>query len=216
MPARSTPGEWSEQRFTEQEPHSGRNLAEVGLGERCGVRVYAKAGTGGAWVAVKLILSRAHRLEPLGERHRVAVVAPVEIRSQPVTGLHVASLHSIADRSATPAPPHLHRCFRGVSTDISIAVQTRPRRPANGAGGSRRRALRHPRADHSCSESLDPTPTRHLSPAATPRQSRRARQDRGADQGAAVTAIEIGVSRVGTREWLLPISAVVRHHRSRS
>ena len=46
-----------------------------GSSSACGCTVDAEAGAGGARVAVVLVLRRAHRLEPLGQRHRVAVVA---------------------------------------------------------------------------------------------------------------------------------------------
>ena len=53
-----------------------------------------------SWTAVRgspsfWYFSATHGLQPLGERKRVAVVTARRDRSQPVTGFHVTSVHSI-------------------------------------------------------------------------------------------------------------------------
>jgi hypothetical protein len=65
------------------------------LKQRVGVHGDAEPGLGGPRVAVALVFRLTHRLEPTGQRQGIAVVTPRRIRSQPVVGFHVGSVHSI-------------------------------------------------------------------------------------------------------------------------
>jgi membrane-associated protease RseP (regulator of RpoE activity) len=55
----------------------------------------AEAGPAGPQVTVTLVLRLPHRLQPPGQPQRVTVIAAGEIRSHPVAGFQVTSVHSI-------------------------------------------------------------------------------------------------------------------------
>lgn len=60
--------------------------ATATFGQRILMERDAESRPAGAWITVVLVLRRAHRLQPSGQRQRIAMIAAREMRSQPVSG----------------------------------------------------------------------------------------------------------------------------------